>query len=417
MNQWINPSGTSRAYGDGGAPDGRDTMPQLDYLIIGGGMAADAAARGIRELDTKGAVALVTQEDAPPYKRPPLTKGLWKGDSLDSIWLGTDKSSIQLTRGRRIVRIDPGGHRALDDQGNSYDYKKALLATGGTPRRLGFGGDDVIYFRSVADYEKLRRLAGSVRKFVVIGGGFIGSEIAAALAMNGRNVTMIFPDPDVGARIFPQGLAGFVTRYYRDKGITVAAGDAVTGLERRGERFAVETREHGEVEADTVVAGLGITPNVDLAREAGVRVEDGVVVDEHLRTSAPDLYAAGDAAFFFNPALGKRLRVEHEDNAVTMGRAAGRSMAGSPEPYRHLPFFYSDLFELGYEAVGETDARLEMFEDWKEPFREGVVYYLARGRVRGVLLWNVWNQVDAARALIAEPGPLDSKSLKGRLPA
>jgi NADPH-dependent 2,4-dienoyl-CoA reductase/sulfur reductase-like enzyme len=256
-----------------------------------------------------------------------------------------------------------------------------------------------------------------VRKFVVIGGGFIGSEIAAALAMNGRSVTMVFPDPAVSARIFPRGLADFVTGYYRDKGVTVAAGDSVTGLERRGGSFAVRTREHGEIAADAVVAGLGITPNVDLAREAGLRVEDGIVVDEFLRTSAPDLFAAGDAASFFNPALGKLLRVEHEDNAVTMGRAAGRSMAGSAEPYRHLPFFYSDLFELGYEAVGETDARLETFEDWKEPFREGVVYYLERRSVRGVLLWNVWNQVDAARALIAEPGPIDSTSLKGRLPA
>ncbi|HKD12501.1 MAG TPA: FAD/NAD(P)-binding oxidoreductase [Thermoanaerobaculia bacterium] len=392
-------------------------MPQSDYLIIGGGMAADAAAKGIREVDPKGSIALVTGEDAPPYKRPPLTKGLWKGDSFDSIWLGTDKAGIPLTRGRRIVRIDPAGHRAVDDQGNAYDYKKALLATGGTPRRLNFGGDDVIYFRTVADYERLRRLAGSVRKFVVIGGGFIGSEIAAALSMNGRDVTMVFPDAAISARMFPRGLAEFVTRYYRDKGITVASGDSVTGLERRAGRFAVRTREHGEVEADVVVAGLGITPNVDLAREAGLRVEDGIVVDEFLRTSAPDVFAAGDAASFFNPALGKLLRVEHEDNAVTMGHAAGRSMAGSAEPYRHLPFFYSDLFELGYEAVGETDARLETFEDWKEPFREGVVYYLARGRVRGVLLWNVWNQVDAARALIAEPGPIDATSLKGHLPA
>jgi NADPH-dependent 2,4-dienoyl-CoA reductase/sulfur reductase-like enzyme len=143
-------------------------------------------------------------------------------------------------------------------------------------------------------------------------------------------------------------------------------------------------------------------------------VDNGIVVDEHLQTSTPDIYAAGDVANFFNPALGTRMRVEHEDNANTMGRAAGRAMAGVTEPYTHLPFFYSDLFELGYEAVGELDSRLETFSDWKQPFREGVVYYLKEGRVRGVLLWNTWGQVDAARALIAERGPFSAKNLRGR---
>jgi NADPH-dependent 2,4-dienoyl-CoA reductase/sulfur reductase-like enzyme len=163
------------------------------------------------------------------------------------------------------------------------------------------------------------------------------------------------------------------------------------------------------------LAGAGIEPNVDLARKAGLAVENGIVVDELLRTSHPDIYAAGDVASFHNPALGKRIRVEHEDNANTMGKAAGRNMAGSAEPYRHLPFFYSDLFEFGYEAVGELDSRLETFADWKQPNKEGVVYYLREGRVRGVLLWNVWGKVDAARELIASPGPFSADSLKGRL--
>jgi 3-phenylpropionate/trans-cinnamate dioxygenase ferredoxin reductase component len=148
----------------------------------------------------------------------------------------------------------------------------------------------------------------------------------------------------------------------------------------------------------------------------GLQVDDGVVVDTVLHTSHPDIYAAGDVANFANPALGKRLRVEHEDNANTMGKVAGRNMAGAQEADDHLPFFYSDLFDLGYEAVGELDARLELVADWKEPFREGVLYYLREGRVRGVLLWNVWEQVDAARRLIAELGPFDPGDLRGRLP-
>jgi NADPH-dependent 2,4-dienoyl-CoA reductase/sulfur reductase-like enzyme len=145
---------------------------------------------------------------------------------------------------------------------------------------------------------------------------------------------------------------------------------------------------------------------VDLAVQAGAKVDNGIIVDELLRTNVPDVFAAGDVANFFNPALGTRLRVEHEDNANTMGAAAGRAMAGDTTPYTHLPFFYSDLFALGYEAVGELDPRLEIVSDWKEPFKEGVVYYLKDGRVRGVLLWNTWGQVDAARALIGKRGRL-----------
>jgi NADPH-dependent 2,4-dienoyl-CoA reductase/sulfur reductase-like enzyme len=189
----------------------------------------------------------------------------------------------------------------------------------------------------------------------------------------------------------------------------------------RGGRAALRVRndqgqDERELAADGVVAGIGIVPNVDLAQAAGLEVENGIRVDASLRTSHPDIYAAGDAANFYNPALDQRLRVEHEDNANTMGRLAGQSMAGRAVNYDHLPFFYSDLFELGYEAVGEVDSRLQMVADWKDPYREGVTYYLRDGRVRGVLLWNVWEQVDAARKLIAEPGPFRPESLMGRLP-
>jgi len=156
-----------------------------------------------------------------------------------------------------------------------------------------------------------------------------------------------------------------------------------------------------------VVAGIGIQPNVDLAKNAGLQSGNGIIVDETLNTSHPGIYAAGDVAEFFNPALNKRMRVEHEDNANTMGRQAGRNMAGASEPYHHLPYFYSDLFELGYEAVGELDARMTVYADWEKPFQKGVLYYLKDDRVRGVLLWNVWEKIPAARKLIA-----DSKSVK-----
>ena len=303
-----------------------------------------------------------------------------------------------------------------------YTYEKLLLATGGTPRRLPFGGDRIIYFRTLDDYQRLRALTGQGQRFAVIGGGFIGSEIAAALAMNGKEVAIAFPDEGIGRRLFPADLAGFLNDFYRQKGVEVLAGARAVDLEPRGHQVVLKVQEaHAadvrEIVADGVVAGIGIEPNVDLARAVGLEVENGIVVDASLRTSHPDIFAAGDVACFANLALGKRLRVEHEDNANTMGQMAGQAMAGQIVSYDHLPSFYSDLFELGYEAVGEVDSRLEEVVDWKEPYREGVVYYLRDGRVRGVLLWNVWDQVDAARKLIAETGPFSAESLKGRLPA
>ncbi len=396
-------------------------MEHYKYLIIGGGMTAEAAVRGIREVDSNGTIGLIGAEPDPPYNRPPLSKALWKGKPLTGIWRSTENQSVQLVLKHTAQTLDPCNKRVTDEQGMVYTFDKLLLATGGTTRRLPFGGDQVIYYRTLADYKRLRALAERGQQFAVIGGGFIGSEIAAALTMNGKQVTMLFPEETIAGRVFPRDLGMYLNDYYRQKGVKLLAGESVVGLETRGERVALEIQDKEkssgrEVLVDGVIAGIGIRPNVDLAQAAGLGVENGIVVDEFLRTSHPDIYAAGDVAAFHSPALGKRIRVEHEDNANTMGRFAGHNMAGKAEPYHHLPFFYSDLFELGYEAVGELDARMEVVADWEEPNRKGVIYYMQGGRVRGVLLWNVWEQVNEARKLITDPGPFLANHLKGRLP-
>jgi 3-phenylpropionate/trans-cinnamate dioxygenase ferredoxin reductase component len=385
-----------------------------EYLIIGGGMTADAAVTGIREVDPAGRIGMVSIEPVTPYDRPPLTKALWKGSSEDSIWRQTEKHRVEFHLGHAIESIDPQQKQAVDQRKIVYTFDKLLLATGGRPRRLPFGGDQIIYYRTLTDYRRLRVLTEKPGRFGVIGGGFIASEIAAALAMNQNQVAMIFPGKGIGARLFPDDLSRFLTDYYRKKGVDVLAGDSVTGLDARGESLVLKTGQR-ELPVSAVVAGIGIEPNVELAQAAGLKTDNGIRVNEFLETSSPDIYAAGDVASFYNPALATYIRVEHEDNANAMGRLVGRNMAGKSEPYRHLPSFYSDLFEFGYEAVGELDARLETFADWKTPYEEGVIYYLQAGRVRGVLLWNVWKKVDAARALIAEPGPFSAQNLKGRL--
>lgn len=389
-------------------------MPDFTYVLVGGGMTGHAAARGIRSVDANGPILLLGEEPARPYARPPLTKGLWTGQAEASIWLpATPGVSIRI--GARVVAVDRASRRVVLDGGETIGYERLLLATGGTPRRLPFGADDVVYYRTVADYRRVRALP--VGKHVaVVGGGFIGSELAASLWTAGYRVTLLFPEEGIGARLFPLDLAAHLNRTYAERGVEVRPGERLTGLEAHGPGFTLVT-DRGRIQADLVVAGLGIVPNDRLAVEAGLDVDDGILVDESLRTSDPAVFAAGDVARFMNPALGRRVRVEHEDNANSMGREAGRAMAGAEAAYRHLPFFYSDLFDLGYEAVGVLDPRLETVADWKDPFRTGVVYYMADGRVRGVLAWGVFGKMDEARSLMMEPGPHVPEALRGRISA
>ena len=391
-------------------------MTDFKYLIVGAGMTADAAVQGIRELDPKGSIALIGNDPNPPYDRPPLSKGLWKQMSLDSIWRLTDEHKVELVLGRTVTTINPQKKQVMDDCQESYTYQRLLLATGGTPRQLPFGGENIIYYRTLADYQHLREMCGQGKHFGVIGGGFIGSEIAAALAMNGEKVTMLFPEEGIGARVYPPELSLYLNDFFRKKGVEVLAGVNVKDLQKSKDSYLLITDQGQPVEVDGVIAGIGIIPNIELARSAGLKTGDGIVVDKMLRTDNPDIFAAGDVAEYAQPVLGKRLRVEHEDNANMMGKQAGRNMAGASEPYQHLSYFFSDLFELGYEAVGDLDPSLETFADWEEPFKKGVIYYLADDRIRGVLLWNVWKTVPAARALMAEPGPFKPADLKNRLP-
>jgi NADPH-dependent 2,4-dienoyl-CoA reductase/sulfur reductase-like enzyme len=389
------------------------------YLVVGGGLAADAACKAIRYQDPDGVIVLVGEEPSPPYARPPLSKALWKGDDESTIWCGTEEFDVDLRLGRRVVALDVNRQAATDDRGTSYTYDQLLLATGGRPRRPPFGvDDDIIYFRTVADYRHLRALACADARFVVIGGGFIGSEIAAALAMNGCSVSMVFPSRGIGARVFPAELSAAVGAYYRERGVELFAGASVTGIERHDEKRRVLLADGRVLEADAVVAGLGIEPNTELAARAGLPVANGIIVDGFGRVAGhQNVFAAGDVARFpLGGHGGRQVRVEHEDHAVAHGRRVGTNMAGDSEAYDHLPFFYSDLFDLGYEAVGELDPRLETVNEVEGVLEPGVVYYVdGERRTRGVLLWNLIGRVDDARALIRARAPVGSGALGERV--
>ena len=387
-------------------------MGAFRYLIVGGGMTGDAACRGIRDHDSNGTIGLLGEESVAPYARPPLSKGLWKGNEESSVWRGTEELGVELLVGRTVTSLDLDGRTATDDAGETHSYEKLLLATGGTPRRVGAWDDSVIYYRTFETYRRLHELAGDGVRAAVIGGGFIGSEVAAALALNGCEVSIVFPEVGVGARLFPAELAESVNEYYRSQGVDVRAGRKVESITRAGDTSVVTT-DDGVVEVDVVVAGLGIVPRTELAEQAGLEVDDGVLVDDRGRAGGrEDVFAAGDVARFPVSALGGTRRVEHEDHANTHGRHVGANMAGADKPYDHLPFFYSDLFDLGYEAVGDVDSRLETLAEWAEPHRKGVVCYVEDGKPRGFLLWDVWDRVDAARELIRAGAPVSADQVR-----
>jgi NADPH-dependent 2,4-dienoyl-CoA reductase/sulfur reductase-like enzyme len=377
-------------------------------------MTGDAACKGIRSIDPDGSIALVGDEPDPPYARPPLTKGLWLGKEECSILRGTEDEGVDLHLGRTIVSLDLDAHTATDDRGDTYGYDRLLLATGGRPRHLPGAPEGVVHYRTLADYHTLRAAAAEGTRVAVIGGGFIGSELAAALASNGCAVTMIFPEEAIGTTLFPRELALSLNDYYRETGVELVAGGLVGGVERRDGGYRVTVDGGGAFDADVVVAGLGIVPRDELAADSGMATDNGIPVDDRGRVAGhDDVFAAGDVARFPLAGLGTIARVEHEDHANSHGKAVGANMAGANEPYDHLPFFYSDLFELGYEAVGELDSRLETVAEWAEPHRKGVVCYQdAEGRPRGFLLWDVWGKVDAATDLIRAAAPVGNERLR-----
>lgn len=375
------------------------------YLIIGGGMTADAAVQGIRSLDMTGRIGILTQENDPPYDRPPLTKELWFGKPLETIWRKTEQHHVNLMLGKTAISIDPGAHTVIDESGAIYTYDKLLLATGGTPKRLDCFNEGVIYYRTHGDYLHLRNLYAEGNNFVVIGGGFIGTEIAAALAMNGKNVTLIFKERTLGAQHFPKKFSQFLSAYFTEQGVRLVPGQTIQSVTPVHTKWKVITSHDEAFFADGVIAGLGIHPNIQLAQAAGATVDNGIVVDEYLHTSLADVWAAGDVANFYCPHLEKRVRIEHEDAANSMGKAAGLNMAGACSSYTYLPFFYSDLFDLSYEAIGEIASDMQILEDWIDPNLRGTIYFLKDGKLRGALLLGVWDQIPKIREIIASQQP------------
>ena len=391
------------------------------YVIIGSGLAGTSAVEGIRELDKGGSILLIGSEKHLPYDRPPLSKKLWTGKKkVEDIFLHKQEfyqeQDINVVLERTVASLDPKKRSLTDDAGTVYQYEKVLLATGGAPRTLPIPGgeqDGIYYFRTLDDYLRLKADATPGSTAVVIGGGFIGSEMAAALNMNQVEVTMIFPDPYLASRVFPKALGRALQKTFQERGVRILSPEKPVAISKQGNRLLIRMESGAEAASDVVIAGIGITPSLDLARKAGLQTANGIIVDEYLQASLPDVYAAGDNAFFPYIVLEKQTRVEHWDNALNQGKQAGRNMAGAKERYTYMPYFFSDLFEFGYEAVGDVNTQLDVFEDWQKENEQGVIYYLKNNRIRGAMMCNVWDKVETARELIRKGERMTPAKLKG----
>lgn len=373
-------------------------MKTYKYLIIGGGLAGGRAVDGIRRVDEEGAVALVTQESHRPYERPPLSKEYLRGEAgLDRLYLEEagyyEEKKVDILAGIRATGLDPDERVVTLDDGRALGYEKLLLATGGHAWRLPIPGNDlenVFTLRTIEETDQIREAGGRGKHALIMGGSFIGSEVAASLGQLGTQVTMIFPESRMLERIAPVELSDFLFATYRDEGIDVLPG---TVSEELGGDGKVEraTLDNGQtVDVDLVVMGVGIRLNTELADEAGLKLNEhgALLVDEYLRTSDPHIYAAGDIAAWPDPTFEERLRVEHWDVARRQGRQAGRNMAGADEPYTALPYFFSDLFDLSFEVWGNLMS-------WDQTVLRGSLgagsfayYYFDQGKLVGVLSIN-----------------------------
>ena len=384
------------------------------YVIVGGGPAAASAVEGIRKYDPHGSLLMLSRENHPPYHRPYLSKDLWFGKhKLDDLPLFDEAfyrdHKVELKLRREVVELDPEKRTVWDDLGDSHGYEKLLLATGGRPKPLDVDGSehqDVRYFRSLEDYLMLEQRASRLQHVLVIGGGFIATELAAALQNAGKEVSFMFPHDYPLQRILPRDLGTYVAEEYRRRGIEMISNETVLRFDDHADLIVARTRRGNTITSQLALVGVGLLPHTELADAAGLEVGSGIEVDEYARTTDANIWAAGDVAEFPYLALGRQAHIEHWDHALSHGRAAGANMAGANLPYTHIPMFYGDLFDLGFEAAGDLDASLPTHAVWREPNREGVVFYLRDDVIRGVLLWNVWDKVDWARELIREAGTM-----------
>jgi 3-phenylpropionate/trans-cinnamate dioxygenase ferredoxin reductase component len=336
-------------------------VTDVKYLAIGGGLASARAAAAIRRVDAEGSILIATDETLPPYDRPPLSKEYLRGEKTTDTLLLLDRDALEqqridMTLGDAVVKLDASAKRAKLASGGEVGFEKALIATGARAIRLNVPGADlkgINYLRSETDARNIAANAQSGRRAVVVGGGFIGLEVAASLRQLGLDVWVIEAMSRIWARFANPQLSDYILHYCAEKGIRFLTDTTISEFRGSDHVEAVVTKDGTTIECDLACIGVGILPNTELASRAGLSVENGIMVDEYLRTSHPDIYAAGDVVNYFDTISNKRRRAEHWGHAEMSGMIAGQNMAGASQAYSFLSYVWSDIFDIHLEFAGD----------------------------------------------------------------
>ncbi|HEY8491513.1 MAG TPA: FAD-dependent oxidoreductase [Dehalococcoidia bacterium] len=400
----------------------------VDFLLVGGGLASATAAETLRRHGARGRIAVVGAEPELPYNRPPLSKDFLRGETpkeeiaVQPAAFYRDQD-IELLTGHTVEAVDPEARTVRLHTGEVLPYRRLLLATGASLRLLPVPGaelGEVFYLRTVADSQRIQAAARAHRTAVVVGGGFIGAEVAASLTQMGLRVTIVELQSILWAHLFGDEMGRYFHQALADRGVTIVTEDEVAGLESQdgtvstGERVSAVITKKGKVlPAEMVVIGIGVDPETSLAIDAGLQVDRGVLVDEHMRTSRPDVYAAGDCINFYHPLYNQRLHVEHWQNAIDTGEVAALNMLGQETPIRRAPYFYSDLFDVGMEYLGHAPQWEDLILRGRPEEGSFGAYYVHEGRIVAALHVNNFDETDAARALVEAKVP--AAGIAGRL--
>ncbi|WP_404952748.1 NAD(P)/FAD-dependent oxidoreductase [Streptomyces sp. 147326] len=392
------------------------------FVIVGGSLAGAKAAQTLREEGFDGPIVLLGEENERPYERPPLSKGYLLGkDERDTVYVHPPQwyaeHDVDLRLGATVTAVDPTGHEVTLADGSRIGYEKLLLTTGSSPRRLTVPGadlDGVDYLRRLADSDRLKESFESASRIVVIGAGWIGLETAAAARAAGVEVTVLEIAELPLLRVLGREVAQVFADLHTDHGVDLRFGVQVAEITGSGGRAnGVLLADGSRIDADAVIVGVGITPNTQLADAAGLEVDNGIRVDAHLRTSHPDIYAAGDVANAFHPLLGKHIRVEHWANAVHQPQTAAKAMLGQDVAYDRVPYFFTDQYDLGMEYTGyvEPDGYDQVVFRGRRDTREFIAFWLSGGRVLAGMNVNVWDVTDPIRALVTSGRAVDTREL------
>jgi 3-phenylpropionate/trans-cinnamate dioxygenase ferredoxin reductase subunit len=389
------------------------------FIVAGAGLAGAKAAETLRTEGFDGRIVLIGTEHERPYERPPLSKDYLRGESgREKVYVHDagfySEHAIELQAGRTAVSLDTAAHQVVLDDGESLRYDRLLITTGAEPRRLRLPGadlDGVLYLRSVEDSDILRERLGRAGRVVVVGAGWIGAEVAASARMGGLEVTVLDPASVPLERVLGPEVGGVYRDVHTEHGVEMLLGTGVESFRGDGAVESVLTSDGREIECDFVVVGVGVEPRTDLAAQAGIAVDNGILVDEHLRTAAPDVFAAGDVANAEHPFYGERIRVEHWANALNQGPAAARSMLGHADGYDRLPYFFSDQYDVGMEYTGFARTWDRVVFRGDVDGREFIAFWLAGGRVVAGMNMNVWDVTEPIQRIIRAREVVDARRL------